>query len=185
MNGSQAERIAYLSLGSNIAPVENLREAIRRLRAVAGVRVLALSMCWETAAVTDAAVTIGHDPKDSPKTAAPNFYNLGARVATPLEREALKDDVLRPLEAALGRVRSADKYAPRTIDLDITVHDGQVVDTEIWRRLYLALIFAELLPELRNPATGETPAQAAARLAAGQVAIRHPEVVMDINKLIP
>lgn len=158
------EHTAYLLLGSNINPVENLKKAVGLLRM--RTRVLAISTCWETEAIA------GQSSQDK----WPNFYNLGMGVVTPLGADTLKMQVLRPIETALGRVRGADKYAPRTIDLDIVIFDGQVVDTDLWRRLYLALIFAELLPDLRNPETGETPAGASARLHPGKIAIPHPEI---------
>lgn len=168
LNKVQGEHIAYLSLGSNIDPVEHLRQAVGLLRERA--RLLALSTCWESEAVVAGQAT---------QVKWPNFYNLGACIATPLDQETLKMQVLRPIEHELGRVRGADKYAPRTIDLDIVVFDGQVVDAEIWRRLYLALIFAEMLPDLRNPDTGETSGQAATRLSPGKMAVRHPEITFS------
>jgi 2-amino-4-hydroxy-6-hydroxymethyldihydropteridine diphosphokinase len=160
------EHIAYLSLGSNINPVENLKKAVALLRR--RTRVLAVSTCWETEAVVSQPAQVKW----------PNFYNLGACVATSWDAEALKTQVLRPIEQELGRVRGADKYAPRPIDLDIVVFDGQVIDAEIWERLYLALIFAEMLPGLRNPETGETPKDTAARLGPGRVAIPRPEIIL-------
>ncbi len=149
---------AYLCLGSNIEPAQNLRQAIDRLRQ--RTRLLALSICWETAAVG---------------SSGPNFLNIGALVETPLSAAELKEQVLAPIEKELGRVRSADKYAPRTIDLDITVFDGQVLDPEIWRRVYLALIFAEMLPNLRSPESGEPLPETARRLREKDLAIPHPE----------
>jgi 2-amino-4-hydroxy-6-hydroxymethyldihydropteridine diphosphokinase len=151
---------AYLCLGSNIQPAENLRQAVELL----GERthLLALSTCWESAAV-------GSD--------GPNFLNIGALVTTALDSGGLKEQVLAPIEKQLGRVRSADKYAPRTMDIDIVLFDGWVLDPEIWRRFYLALIFAEMLPGLRNPDSGETLAEIAQRLRASNKAIPHPELV--------
>lgn len=132
-------------------------------------RVLTVSTCWETEAVMI----------QPSQVKWPNFYNLGACVATSFNAEALKRTVLQPIEQALGRVRSADKYAPRPIDLDIVIFDNQVIDPEIWERLYLALIFAEMLPSLRNPETGETPQEAATRLSPGKIAIPHPEIAFS------
>ena len=151
--------MAYLCLGSNIQPGENLHKAIDLLRQ--RTRLLALSTCWESAAVG---------------SQGPNFLNIGALVATPLDAAALKEQVLSPIEKRLGRVRSADKYAPRTMDIDITVFDGQVLDAEIWRRGYLALIFAEMLPGFQNPETGESLAETARRLQANSPAIPHSEM---------
>ncbi len=151
---------AGICLGSNIHPEENIRQAIHLLRQ--RTRLLALSTCWETAAVG---------------SSGPNFLNIGACIATPLDAASLKEQVLAPIEKQLGRVRTADKNAPRTIDLDITIFDGQVLDTELWRRVYLAIIFAELSPGLINPETGETLKAAAARLQKSGLAISHPELI--------
>lgn len=151
---------AYLCLGSNIQSEENLRKAVKLL--YQQTQLLAISTCWESAAVG---------------SSGPDFLNLGVLARTPLDAASLKNQVLAPIEAQLGRVRSADKYAPRTMDIDIVVFDGQVLDSEIWRRNYLALIFAEMLPDLRSPDTGETLAEIARRPAVRQNAIPHPEMV--------
>ena len=127
---------ACISIGSNIHPVENLQKAVPLLREQVGK--LQLSACYETQAV------------GSP---GPNFLNLAVCLLTPLDAPALKKFVLAPIEQQLGRVRSSDKNAPRTIDLDIIVFDHQVVDAELWRRVYLALPVSELLPDLRHPET--------------------------------
>jgi 2-amino-4-hydroxy-6-hydroxymethyldihydropteridine diphosphokinase len=156
----EGRHMAYLCLGSNITPVENLRRAIHLLCERA--QLLALSACWESPA-------IGGQGQ--------NFLNIGALVATLLNAAELKKQVLRPIEKQLGRVRSADKYAPRTIDIDIILFDGQVLDPEIWQRSYLALIFAEMLPGLRHPKSGETIAETAQRLQQKSLAIPRPELV--------
>lgn len=75
-------------------------------------------------------------------------------------------------------MRTADKYAPRTIDLDLTLFDEQVLDDELWRRVYMALIFSELLPDLRNPLTGETLVETAQRLRGQHLALAHPEILL-------
>ncbi len=151
---------AYLCLGSNIRPVANLLSAIELLRQ--RTQLQALSTCWESAAV-------GSD--------GPNFFNIGALVSTPLDAPRLKEQILAPIENALGRVRSANKYAPRTMDIDIVIFDGQVLDAEIWRRVYLALIFAEMIPSLANPDSGEMLAEIAQRLPGRVAAIPHPELI--------
>ena len=136
-----------LSLGSNIEPAENLCAAVALLREQT--TVLAVSRAWRTAAV-------GMN--------GPDFLNAAALILTKLGRQALKDQILRRIESQLGRVRSEDKYAPRTIDIDILVFDNQVVDPEIWTLAHLAQPVAELLPDLTEPASGETLDQIALRL---------------------
>lgn len=139
--------LAHLLLGSNIRPAVHLPQALEHLRR--RLTVVACSSVWHTPPVG---------------TAGPPFYNAAVAVRTALSPQALKRRVLRPIEAALGRVRSADRYAPRTMDIDLVVYAGQVVDPEVWRYAHIAVPLAELLPDLRHPETGETLAQVAARL---------------------
>jgi 7,8-dihydro-6-hydroxymethylpterin-pyrophosphokinase len=64
----------------------------------------------------------------------------------------------------LGRVRTENKYAPRTIDLDILVVDGAVCEPQIWSQAFLAIPLSELLPDYLEPETGETLSQVSTRL---------------------
>jgi 2-amino-4-hydroxy-6-hydroxymethyldihydropteridine diphosphokinase len=145
---NQPNHQACLLVGSNIQAGENLRLARQRLQE--WVVILGESSVWQTAAV-------GSD--------GPDFLNMAVLIATDLEAEELKMQVLRPLEASMGRVRSADKNAPRPIDLDVIVFDGKTVDGLLWKHAYRAVPVAELLPDLRSD-SGETLKQAAERLSA-------------------
>jgi len=155
---------AYISLGSNIDKERNLACAVAEL--AARVRIIAASAVYETAPVGDV-----HQE---------NFLNAVVAVETDETPDGLNGHVLRPIEAALGRVRTADRNAPRTIDLDIVAFaagsaPGPVVlDPEVWTRAHLAAPLAELLPELPHPASGETLRAVVARLAgAGGIVRRH------------
>jgi 2-amino-4-hydroxy-6-hydroxymethyldihydropteridine diphosphokinase len=139
----------YLSLGSNIQPAENIRRAVDLLREQA--EQIAFSACYETRAVGS--------------SASPNFYNMAACLTTHLNADTLKHSLIAPIETRLGRIRTADKNAPRTIDLDIIIIDQQVLDPDLWRRVHLALPLSELIPNLINPASEETLLQVAQRLA--------------------
>lgn len=156
---------AYLCLGSNINPAANMRRAVGFLCEHA--KLVSLSTCWETEAFRGKQTGI-----------SPNFLNAAALILTPMGVAAIKTRVIAPIEHALGRVRTSDKYAPRTIDLDITIFDEQVLDPELWQRVYLAVIFAELLPNLQNPKTGETLQETAQRLRRQHLAVAHPEIVL-------
>jgi len=138
---------ACLLVGSNIRAEENLRLALKRLQE--WVVIQRTSSVWETAAV-------GSD--------GPDFLNVALLVSTPLDAADLKFQVLRPLEASMGRVRSADKNAPRPIDLDIILFDGETVDGQLWKHAFRAVPVAELVPDLRS-SSGETLKQVAQRLA--------------------
>src|SRR5574337_356894 len=98
---SEFHRI-HLSIGSNIAPEYHLRRGIALLREHG--KVERISTVWESHAVG---------------TQGPNFLNACALLLSTSSTAELKAGVLRPIEAALGRVWSEDKNAPRTIDLDI------------------------------------------------------------------
>ncbi len=129
---------AYLNLGSNIEPERHLPGAIRLLREHGQVK--AISNAWESHA-------FGSD--------GPNFLNACVLFLTPLDVIELKEQVIRPIEAALGRVRSADKYAPRTIDIDIILFDDEPLGGEFWSKAFVVVPLAELLPNFEHPTRHE------------------------------
>jgi len=162
---------AYLALGSNIEPERHLREAVKRLAQHGQVR--ALSTVWETAPVGFAD--------------QPNFLNAVVLLATPLTAQALRAEVIPAVEAALGRVRTGNKFGPRTIDIDLVLFNGEVLDLgrrhipdpEIATRPYLAISLAEIAPDYVHPETGQTlRAMAASLSTAGMV--RRPDVHLEI-----
>ena len=128
----------YLGLGSNINPRQNLPAALKRL--AEAVKVEEVSSLWQTEAVG---------------TKGPLFLNAAARIQTGFDFSTLKEEILCSIEAALGRVRLADKNAPRTIDLDILIFNQQIVDENIFRLDHLILPLAELAPELCDPSSGK------------------------------
>ena len=138
----------YLGLGSNISPEINIPRALDLLQE--HVSLDALSSIWETPPV-------GSD--------GPNFLNAVALISTPMPADELRTAVLRKIEAQLGRIRTGDHNAPRTIDLDILIHAGQVLDENIWSQAHLALPLSELLPGLHQPGTGQSILQIAQVLA--------------------
>jgi 2-amino-4-hydroxy-6-hydroxymethyldihydropteridine diphosphokinase len=104
----------------------------------------------------------------------PEFANAAALLYWSGDPSALRER-LRSLEAALGRSRGVDRYAPRTIDLDLVFHGTGVYETEGLRlpdpdlahQAYLAVPAAEVAPAWVHPDTGETLQEIAARLLAG------------------
>jgi len=124
---------AYLSLGSNIQPEVNLPKAIELLREYG--EILKGSNAWESESV-------GSD--------GPNFLNACVLFLTPLLYAELKDQVIHPIEAKLGRKRSKDKYAPRTIDIDIVLFDDQLCDDKFWKQAFVVIPLAEIYPEYQR-----------------------------------
>ena len=77
-----------------------------------------------------------------------NFFNGVIFIETRYEREELKKQ-LKELEVKLGRIRTENKYGPRTIDLDIVVWNGEIVDADVYERDYLRNAVLEVWPGLK------------------------------------
>lgn len=160
--------IAYLALGSNINKERNLPAAVRLLAAYG--RVLRASAVYETAPVGN--------PDD------PAFFNAAVMLETALPAAILKETALTAIENQLGRQRTADPNAPRTIDLDIALFNDEVLeigprhipDPDILRFAHVAAPLADLAPDYRHPETGETLAAIAARLPSPL--IRRPDILL-------
>jgi len=144
---------AYIALGSNIERDKNYLEALRRLTVLGDLR--GASAVYETAPIG---------------SSREYFYNGAVRLATRLSAPELKH-ALRRIEAQLGRVRTEDRNAPRTIDLDLVLFDRecrddldlQLPDPLILQRPFLAQALAELNPDYVHPVDGRTLAEIAHR----------------------
>ena len=90
------------------------------------------------------------------------FYNCVVEIETGLAPRDLKFRLLRRIESELGRTRGSDKFAARTIDLDLILYDDLVMtdddltlpDPDITLRPFLAVPLQELAPELVLPGSG-------------------------------
>ncbi len=150
---------AFIGIGSNIEPAENVRAAIRSLARQTSV--VGISMVY----LTDA---IGH-PEQQP------YYNCVAEIETAVPPAELKFGLLRGIEHSLGRKRTADKYAPRTIDLDLIAYGDLAMDAggirlpdpDILERPFLAVPLSELAPDMELAGYGVRVAEIAARMSQG------------------
>lgn len=134
----EKNRIIIL-LGSNIQPAKNLKKALDFLGE--HTRIKSCSSVWRTEAV-------GSD--------GPNFLNMAVEIETDLGADEIKNQLIKDIETRLGRVRTADKYAPRTIDLDIVLVNDQVLDSDLWHKAFVALPVSEIRPDLMNPYNGSS-----------------------------
>ncbi len=138
--------IAYIGVGSNIEPEENIMKAVTLL--LRHVVVTGISTIYRT------------KPLERPDQ--PQFYNGVIRIDTGIGAKDLKHHIIKKIEKDLGRRRSGDRYAPRTIDLDILIFDSLVVhdrdlhlpDPDIEMRPFLAVPLFELDRELVVPGSG-------------------------------
>jgi 2-amino-4-hydroxy-6-hydroxymethyldihydropteridine diphosphokinase len=134
----------WLSLGSNLDRERSLRGGTRMLRARFGP--LILSSVYESAAVGFAG-----EP----------FLNLVAGAHTALPPETVQG-WLREIEDANGRVRGPDKFAPRTLDIDLLTYGEAVLPAlrlprdEILHHAFVLGPLAEVAPDERHPLDGRT-----------------------------
>lgn len=122
---------AFLSLGSNVKPEENLPKAVRLLSDQ--VQITAISSIWHTQA-------IGSE--------SPAFLNAAVKILAYFSAHDLKENILCKIEEELGRVRIQNKFAPRPIDLDILIFNDKVLDSSLFTLDHLIFPMSELTPEL-------------------------------------
>jgi 2-amino-4-hydroxy-6-hydroxymethyldihydropteridine diphosphokinase len=107
-------REAYVGIGSNLGDREgNVRRALELLGADPHIEVVAVSELRETEPVG--------------LLEQPDFVNAAAQVRTELSPRELLDRLLA-VERELGRVRTGERYGPRTIDLDLLLYGQEVVE---------------------------------------------------------
>lgn len=124
---------AFLSIGSNIEPQKNIPLCLDLLRT--RFRVLKESSIYETAPVGSAGME--------------NFWNLAAKIEMELSREELIKKI-RSIESALGRTRDPqNKFAPRTIDIDL------LPETGFAELPFVMIPLAEIAPEQYDPDSGK------------------------------
>jgi len=123
-----------IGIGSNINPKINIKKAKELISTK--VKILKISSFIET------------EPLEVKKQN--NFINGSILITTDMNKNALKF-WLRSLEDKLGRMRTSNKYGPRTIDLNILVWNGEVVDGDVYKRSFLRSSMKELLPDLKLP----------------------------------
>lgn len=144
-----------VAMGSNIEPGRNLVRAVSLLEEL--VAVAARSSVYES------------DPVGSSGDRL--FLNAAVRLETALPARELKFSVLREIEHRLGRRRSSDRNAPRTIDLDLALYGDMVIrtsdlvlpDPDIGRLAHVAVPLAEIAPTATHPVEGVTLAEIANR----------------------
>lgn len=154
---------AWIGLGANLpgahgTPAGALRAALDALAALPDSALGAASRVYAS------------DPVDA---AGPTYRNQVAVVSTCLAPQALLDE-LQTIEHRFGRERPA-RNAPRTLDLDLLLVDGTVIDTprltlphpRLHERLFVLMPLAELDPGLVVPGRGRVADLRDAVLALG------------------
>jgi 2-amino-4-hydroxy-6-hydroxymethyldihydropteridine diphosphokinase len=139
---------AFVGLGANLGDREaTLDAAIALLEGLDGVRVTAVSEFRET------------EPVDYLEQ--PRFLNAAAELETTLAPGELLASLLE-VEQALGRTRDGPRFGPRTIDLDLLLVEGIVVEEpgltvphpRLHERRFALEPLADLDPQLIVPGHG-------------------------------
>ncbi len=126
---------AAIGLGSNIEPEQNLVRAAAALKDLGRLR--SASNVYQNPAIG--------------RAEQPDYLNAALLLETELAPLDLRQE-LRKIERELGRVRTADRYAARTIDLDLCLYGDLILSTaeltlpdpDILQRPHLALTLSEL-----------------------------------------
>ena len=147
--------LAYIGVGSNIRPEENVRKALGALSEGPGVTLTGISTFYRTAPIADPKRSIS-PPELGRQEFDPDFLNGVLEIRTELVSDELLA-LLTEVEGALGRVRPGGRFAPRTIDLDLLLFgreegpDGDTVWEEIGPKKYLAHSDIERRPFVVHP----------------------------------
>ncbi|HBS6041551.1 TPA: 2-amino-4-hydroxy-6-hydroxymethyldihydropteridine diphosphokinase [Klebsiella aerogenes] len=137
--------LVYIAIGSNLAsPLEQVNVAIRALADIPDSRVVSVSSLYRTPPL---------GPQDQP-----DYLNAAVALETSLAPEALLDHTQR-IELQQGRVRKAERWGPRTLDLDIMLFGDAIINSErltvphydMKNRGFMLWPLFEIAPQLHFP----------------------------------
>ncbi len=137
--------LAYIALGSNQAsPLEQVASALNAIAAIPQSRVVASSSFYRTPPL---------GPQDQP-----DYLNAAVALETELSPEALLDHTQR-IELEQGRVRKAERWGPRTLDLDIMLFGDITLSTprltvphyDMKNRAFMLVPLVEIAPDCTFP----------------------------------
>ena len=138
----------FIGLGANLAdPVGQLQRAVAALADLPQCALIAVSSFYGSKPM---------GPQDQP-----DYVNAVALLTTQLSAEALLD-ALQQIELTQGRQRKAERWGPRTLDLDILLFGQQQIQTArltvphygLQQREFVVYPLLELAPDLQIPGLG-------------------------------
>jgi 2-amino-4-hydroxy-6-hydroxymethyldihydropteridine diphosphokinase len=124
---SMFNNIAIIGIGSNIDAESNIAKMMGILKSLVQVEKVSSFLITKPVGITN----------------QPDFTNGAVKISTNLgclELVAL----LKTIEDQMGRDRSAPKFGPRNIDLDLVVWNGKIVDDDYYTRDFLRQNVAEV-----------------------------------------
>jgi len=123
----EKKHVCIVGIGSNIDPEANVSRALAILRR-------------ETEVINESQF-IRTTPFGIENQ--PDFLNGAVKVLTE-EGKNVFNFYLKSVEDRLKRDRTAPKYGPRVIDLDIIAWDGEIIDPDYYKRDYLRKVVDEI-----------------------------------------
>ncbi|MBN6044317.1 2-amino-4-hydroxy-6-hydroxymethyldihydropteridine diphosphokinase [Citrobacter sp. ku-bf4] len=137
--------LVYIAVGSNLAsPLEQVNAAVNAIGEIPDSQIVAISSFYRTPPL---------GPQDQP-----DYLNAAVALETTLEPDALLDHTQR-IELQQGRVRKAERWGPRTLDLDIMLFGDRVINSErltvphydMKNRGFMLWPLFEIAPDLHFP----------------------------------
>lgn len=137
--------LVYIALGSNLAsPLEQVNAAVKALGEIPDTRLVAVSSFYRTPPL---------GPQDQP-----DYLNAAVALETTLAPEVLLSHTQR-IELQQGRVRKAERWGPRTLDLDIMLFGQAIIHTDnltvphydMYNRGFMLWPLYEIAPSLTFP----------------------------------
>lgn len=112
-----ANKYIYIGIGSNIEPEINIYKSLFLLKNYLNINNISPVFITHPIGV---------------KEKQPDFFNcvIETNLKQKLTPFELKFNILRNIETELKRVRTMDKYVPRTIDLDILLFEDIIINTK-------------------------------------------------------
>lgn len=140
--------IAYIGLGSNLQnPAAQLRQGLQQLQALPHTTLNRQSKFYQSAPL---------DLADQP-----DYVNAVAEINTGLSASDLLQNLL-DIESRQGRKRGAQRWASRTLDLDLLLYGNEIITSEnlvvphpgLQQRHFVLYPLVEIAPHLEIPGLG-------------------------------
>lgn len=154
--------LAYIALGSNqSSPLEQITSALAALAAIPKSQIVATSSYYRTPPL---------GPQDQP-----DYLNAAVALETRLSALELLE-YTQQIELAHGRERKAERWGPRTLDLDIMLYGKQTMHTErltiphydMKNRAFMLVPLLEIAPDCCFP-DGQPVAECLAHLSVREI----------------
>lgn len=135
----------YVGLGSNLAqPEQQVSQALRAIESLPASHISATSSLY---------ISRPMGPQDQP-----SYVNAVVEVQTEMQAVEFLH-CLQKIELEHGRVRKAERWGPRTLDLDVLIFGTQVIDSVeltvphygMKEREFVLYPLHEIAPELQLP----------------------------------